>query len=149
MRNISMSAMRGVDRAVIERALKEECVPVLRRSGFRGSFPDFYRDTEDFVALVNFQFYSSGGSFCVNLSYADPKRSNIAFRPETPVRALKVSQARDRQRLGAVQGDRWFSFGSTSYGAFRGEPVQPAELVRTINGLLESEAERWWQSKRS
>src|SRR5262245_66265686 len=100
--------MSGVDRAAMERALKEQCVPVLRRAGFKGSFPDFYRDTEGFVALVNFQFYSSGGSFCVNLSYADPQRSNISFRPETPVRELKVSQARERQRLGAPQGDRWY-----------------------------------------
>ncbi len=121
---------------------------MLRKVGFRGSFPDFYRDTEGFVALVNFQFYSAGGSFCVNLSYADPDRANIYFRPETAVRDLKVSQAREHRRLGAVHGDRWYSFGLTSYGEFRGEPVPPVELVRTINSLLESEAESWWQSKR-
>jgi len=132
----------------MERSLKEQCVPVLRRAGFKGSFPDFYRDTEGFVALVNFQFYSSGGSFCVNVSYADPKRSNISFRPETAARDLRVSQARERQRLGAVQGDRWYSFGATSAGDFRGEPVHPDALANTINGLLESQAESWWQSKR-
>ena len=140
--------MTGVDRAAIEQALKKHCVPVLREAGFRGSFPDFYRDTEGFVALVNFQFYSSGGSFCVNLSYADPPRTNISFRPETPVRQLKVSQARERKRLGAAQGDRWFSFGPTSYGEFRGEPLQTAELVAIVNRLLVAEAEPWWQSKR-
>jgi hypothetical protein len=58
--------MGGLDGADMERALKERCVPVLRRAGFRGSFPDFYRDTEGFVALVNVQVYSAGGSFCVN-----------------------------------------------------------------------------------
>jgi hypothetical protein len=139
--------MAGVDRAVIERAIKEQCVPELRRVGFKGSFPDFYRDTEGFVALVNFQFYSSGGSFCVNLSYADPNRSNIYFRPETPVRNLTVSQGRDRRRLGAVQGDRWFSFGRTSMGEFRGEPIRPEELTKLVNSLW-PEAEGWWQSKR-
>ena len=140
--------MSGVDRAAMERELKDQCVPVLRRAGFKGSFPDFYRETEGFVALVNFQFYSSGGSFCVNLSYADPQRSNISFRPDTPVRELKVSNARERKRLGATQGDKWFSFGATSYGEFRGEPLSTAELVLTINNLLEAEAEHWWQSKR-
>lgn len=149
MRHVSVGSMVGVDRAAMERALKDRCMPVLRRAGFKGSFPDFYRDTEGFVALINFQFYSSGGSFCVNLSYADPKRSNISFRPETASRELKVSQARDRRRLGALpEGDRWYSFGPTSYGECRGEPIHPGELVKTINGLLESEAESWWQSKR-
>lgn len=123
-------------------------MPVLRRAGFKGSFPDFYRDTDGFVALINFQFFSSGGSFCVNLSYADPDRNNIYFRPETPVRNLKASQGREHKRLGAAQGDKWYSFGRTSYGEFRGEPVDPAALVGTINGLLESEAEAWWKLKR-
>jgi hypothetical protein len=132
----------------MERALKEQCVPALRRAGFNGSFPDFYRNTEEFVALVNFQFFSSGGSFCVNLSYADPQRRNIYIRPATSVRKLKVSQATERKRLGAEQGDKWYSFGPTSYGELRGEPVEPAVLVRTINHLLESEAEGWWQLKR-
>ena len=141
--------MGGVDRADMERALKERCVPVLRRAGFRGSFPDFYRDTEGFVALVNFQFYSAGGSFCVNLSYADVARTNIYFRPETSVSKLKVSQTTERRRLGAAQGDRWYSFGPTSYGECRGKPVPAAALVDTINSLLESEAEGWWQAKRA
>jgi len=148
MRHITGGAMAGVDRAAMERSLKEHCVPALRRAGFKGSFPDFYRDTEGFVALVNFQFYSSSGSFCVNLSYADPERSNISFRPETPARDLTVSHARERKRLGGAQGDKWYSFGPTSYGEFRGEPVQIEALVKTINSLLQSEAEVWWQSKR-
>jgi uncharacterized protein DUF4304 len=148
MRHITATAMAGVDRSVMERSLKEQCVPTLRGAGFKGSFPDFYRDVEGFVALVNFQFYSSGGSFCVNLSYADPKRTNVSFRPETATRELRVSQTRERCRLGGAQGDRWFSFGATSAGEFRGQPVDPSELVRVINGLLASEAESWWQSKR-
>jgi hypothetical protein len=140
--------MNGVDRAVMERALKEQCVPALRRAGFKGSLPNFYRETDGFVALVNFQFYSAGGSFCVNLSYADPERTNIYFRPETPIAKLTVAHAREHKRLGAIHGDRWYSFGRTSYGEFRGEPVDPGAIVEIVNGLLESEAEPWWQSKR-
>lgn len=69
--------MAGVDRQTIEEALRSKCVPTLRHAGFKGAFPNFYRDTEGFVALVSFQFFSSGGSFCVNLSFADPERRNI------------------------------------------------------------------------
>ena len=139
--------MSGVDRPVMEQAVKEWCVPVLRHAGFKGSFPNFYRDTAGFVALLNFQFFSSGGSFCVNLAYADQGRSNIYFRPETPTQKLQVSQARERKRLGANQGDRWFSYGKTNYGEFRGEPADPMSIATTINTLLESDAEVWWKSK--
>ena len=142
--------MAGVDRETMERALRDSCVPVLREAGFKGSFPDFYRETEGFVALVNFQFYSSGGGLCVNLSYADPDRRNIYFRPEAEARKLRVSQTTDHRRLGAPSqgGDRWFSFGATSYGEFRGKPVSVQELVETVNSLLTSEAESWWEAKR-
>ena len=51
------NCMAEVDRKAMERALKGECVAALRRDGFKGSFPDFYRETDGFVALVNFQFY--------------------------------------------------------------------------------------------
>jgi hypothetical protein len=144
------SKVTGVDRATMEKALRNECVPALRRSGFKGAFPNFYRDSDGFVALVNFQFYSSGGSFCVNISYADAGRSNIYFRPETKVSKLKVSQARDCLRLGAAseRSDKWFSFGETSYGHHRGEVIPVLELVATVTSLLQSQAEDWWRTKR-
>lgn len=134
------------DRKAMEAALKERCVPILRKMGFKGSFPDFYRDTSGFVALVNFQFFSSGGSFCVNLSYADQDRKNVDFRPHTEAKKLRVSHTRERHRLGAVEGDRWFSFGKTSYGEYRGKPAPVAELAATCGQLLEAEAEDWWRS---
>jgi hypothetical protein len=139
-----------VDRQTIEEALKSECVPALRRAGFKGAFPNFYRDTGGFVALVNFQFFSSGGSFCVNLSFADPERGNICFRPETAVSKLRVSQAKERTRLGASSAgnDKWYSYGVTSYGEYRGEPMPVQQLVATVNSLLQSQAELWWQEKR-
>lgn len=133
----------------MEMALKEKCVPILRELGFKGSFPDYYRETRDFIALVNFQFFSSGGSFCVNLSYADPDRQNVEFRPHTDAKKLRISHTRERHRLGAVEGDRWFSFGRTSYGECRGKPVPVAEIATICGQLLESEAEDWWRSKQA
>ena len=67
----------STDRSTMEKVLKEHCVPLLKEHGFKGGFPNLYRDTEGFVSLINFQFYSSGGSFCVNLSFADKQRENI------------------------------------------------------------------------
>jgi hypothetical protein len=141
--------MAGVDRQTIEEALRSECVPTLRRAGFKGTFPNFYRDTAGFVALVNFQFFSSGGSFCVNLSFADPERRNIYFRPDTAVSKLRVSQARERTRLGASSAgdDKWYSYGATSYGEYRGEPTSVRQLVDIVNRLFQSQAEVWWREK--
>ena len=89
--------------------LKSSSVAFLRKKGFKGSFPNFYRDTCGFIALVNFQFFSSGGSFCVNLSYAGPNGENVYFKPDTPARKLSVSQTRsanDSARQRKIDGSR-------------------------------------------
>ena len=139
-----------VDRDTMERALRNRCVPELRRLGFKGSFPDFHCESGGFISLINFQFYSAGGSFCINLSFADSAKKNVDFRPNTETRKLRVSQTRDRYRLGASHGgDKWFSFGKTSYGEYRGTPITPDELVSTINDLFVTEAESWWNAKRN
>jgi hypothetical protein len=137
------------DRQTMERALRDKVVPELRRLGFKGTFPDFYRDSYGFISLVNFQFYSAGGSFCINLSFTNPERTNVYFRPETETRKLRISQTRERHRLGGAGEDRWFSFGKTSYGAYRGTPIAPDELVATINELFVTEGEQWWNAKRN
>ena len=94
--------MAGVDRQTVEEALRNGCVPTLRRGGFKGAFSNFYRDTERFVALVKFQFFSSGGRLCVNYSFADPGRRNIYFRPETAVSKLRVSQPKGQNTAGRI-----------------------------------------------
>ena len=140
----------NADRKTMETALKASCIPSLRKLGFKGSFPNLYRETDGFVSLVNFQFYSAGGSFCVNLGYADPQRKNVYFHPETDADKLKVSQTKDRFRLGATQGgDRWFSFGETSYQMFRGQPGSVEEIALTCSELLATEAEIWWLTKQT
>ena len=133
----------------MELELKKHCVPLLKERGFKGSFPNMYRETEGFVSLINFQFFSSGGSFCINLSFSGPNRENVYFEKETKVKKLKVSQTSERVRLGSenLKGDNWFSFGKTSYGEYRGNPIPPQELTERINNLIESQAEPWWASK--
>lgn len=125
-------------------------MPKLRELAFKGSFPDFYRLEGEFVSLLNFQFLSSGGSLCVNISYADPARENIAYRPETEPKKLRVKHTRVRRRLGAPAegGDRWFSFGQTSYGKLRGKPIEPSTLAKELNDLMDTDAEPWWASRK-
>ena len=137
------------DRKTMIAVLKRSFVPTLRALGFKGSFPNFFRVTEDFVALANVQFSGAGGSFCVNLSYAGPGRSNIFFEPETEPEKMRISQTRDRLRLGAATtgGDHWFVFGSASATPYRGSVLPPEEIVAQCNALLASQAVEWWASK--
>ena len=135
------------DKAGMIAALKEHTLPALRTAGFKGSFPHFHRDRDGFVALINFQFFSAGGSFCVNIGYADPARTNVAYRPDSPASALRVSHTRVQRRLGAPKGgDNWFSFGKTNYGEFRGDPVPADQIAKDCAALFATEAETWWAS---
>lgn len=137
------------DRKTMEAILRRDCVPVLRDLGFKGAFPHFHRVTGGFVALANVQFASAGGSFCVNLGYADPGRRNVYHKPETPPEKLRVSQTREFVRLGAVGGDRWFVFGRASASPYRGGVMAPEEIAAECNALLRTEAAAWWERMRA
>jgi hypothetical protein len=137
------------DKAAMVKALKELCLPRLREQGFKGSFPHMFRDVGDFVELITFQFFSSGGSLCVEIGFADPCRENVHIKKDSPPSKLRVSVTRERCRLGApTGGDRWFSFGPTSYGEYRGAPLPVEEIALDVQGLLLDEAEAWWGGKR-
>ena len=136
------------DRTAMIAVLKKVCVPALRAAGFKGTFPHVFRETGGFVALENFQFASAGGSFCVNLGYADPRRANVFIKPKTEPAKLRVSQTRDWVRLGAVTGgDHWFVFASPSDTPYRGGIRPPEELAARCKELMTTEAEAWWASK--
>ena len=138
-----------MNRKQIETELKNHCIPLLREHGFKGSFPNLYKENDGFVFLINFQFYSSGGSLCINLGYADPNRQNVYYQKETEIKKLRVSQTTERIRLGAEKAgdDKWFSFGKTSYDEFRGKPIPARELVGIINDLIKTQALSWWATK--
>lgn len=137
------------DRKTMEARLKRDWMPVLREMGFKGAFPHFHREAGGFVPLMTVQFGSAGGSFCVNLGYADPARRNVYHKPDTEPAKLRVSQTRDWVRLGAVTGgDRWFVFGSAAATPYRGGVLPPEEIVAQCTALLRSEAEGWWAQKR-
>lgn len=136
------------DKNTIVASLKEITVPYLRNIGFKGSFPNFYRDEAGFISLINFQFYSSGGSFCVNVSYADPDRNNIYIDKELPSNKLRVSQTTNHMRLKAPPDEDWFVFGETNYGDIRGTLKAPIEIVSLINNLVEEQAENWLKEQK-
>jgi hypothetical protein len=129
-------------RELITKELKARCVSFLREHGFKGSFPNLYRVSASFVSLINFQFFSAGGSLCVNLSFVGPNGENKAVGTALAVEQLRIMHTRVHRRLGSAQlgDDRWFSFGRTSYGTFRGEPKPAAQIAEEVRALLEQQA---------
>jgi hypothetical protein len=54
-------------------ALQKCVVPVLRTEGFRGTFPDFRRLTENAIHLLTFQFNKWGALSRLRLRVALPR----------------------------------------------------------------------------
>ena len=147
--------------------MKDNCVTLLRKMGFKGSFPNFYRDDNGFVCLVNFQFNMVGEKFCINLGFVDPERRNVAsYCRNLDAREFRVSMTGSpiegsnylsgRWRVGSqplgdgLYSDSWFSFAPGQYGRDRsGEDVEPDVLAQLCATLIEQEAETWWKGRRA
>src|SRR5690348_5276517 len=88
-------------RDAIIRALKEVFVPALRARGFRGIFPHFRRVLPDRVDYLTIQFYSSGGSFVVEIATAGPDGKPRGYGDHLPVAKLNAHYFSNRLRLGS------------------------------------------------
>lgn len=126
-------------------ALKELAVPALRDMGFKGSFPNFYRSSGSHVDLLKFQFRLSGGSFVVEMSFADSERNNVYIDKAASISELRVDQTTKRLRLGAQAqgGDHWFDFEKA--GFFSREPDYSGIAQQVVN-LVRSQGEEWWRA---
>lgn len=125
-------------RSKADEALKSVVVPDLRVRGFKGTYPNFFRDRGGHVDLLTFQFKSSGGSFVCEISFADRERSNVTIYKNTEPKKLRTNQTRVRLRLGSTpeQGvkDHWFCVESTD----------AAKVAQQVLALIESQGEPWW-----
>ena len=130
-------------------ALKRHVVPSLRSLGFKGSIPNFYRQhDDDHVDLLAFQFNKYGGSFVVEIGFADPERQNVYFARDTPSKKLEVNQTTRRLRVGAkAEGsDFWFAFDGEPHTGVTGTPDALCEQLKV---LLNTQALSWWNAARS
>lgn len=153
--------------AEMSAALKDHCVPALRKMGFKGSFPNFYREDAGFVCLVNFQFDKLGEAFCINLGFADPERRNVATHcRDVEAKKLRVSMTggliengnylSGRWRVGSkplggnLFSDSWFTFAPGQYGEHRSvQAVYTDQMAQDCAALIADEAESWWEGRRA
>src|SRR3989338_3770789 len=84
-------------------AIEKILLPILREKNFKGTFPDFFREKNGHIDLLSFQFNKYGGSFAVNISYANKERNNITpySGKDVPPEKLTAYHGKDRLRLGS------------------------------------------------
>ncbi len=139
-------------RSLMTAAIKGTFVPELRRLGFKGSLPHFYRAGPARTDFLTVQFHSAGGSFVVEIAKCGPNGIESGHGKDLPASKLNVQYFAERLRLGCNPSagvlDHWFEFGPRNY-----DPPQPllpgnhyegiaSELVR----LLDSQANEWWSA---
>jgi len=131
-------------RSEADKALKSIVVPDLRVRGFKGSYPHFFRDRDDHIDLLTFQFRSSGGSFVCEISFADQEKSNVAIYKDTEPKKLRTTQTRIRLRLGSSPdrgvNDHWFYVESVDASSADSSERAAHEVL----ALTESQGEPWW-----
>lgn len=129
-------------------ALNDSVVPVLREMGFKGSLPHFRRERDEHIDLLTVQYNKYGGSFLVEISFADPARENVYLYRDTPANKLRVAQTRERFRLGADHENWgvWLAFSGRPASGITGSPSQLADVVV---GYIRSQASAWWNKHRA
>ncbi len=121
----------------------------LRPAGFVGSYPHLRRHSAGRIDLISFQFFSSGGSFAVEVACVPPDGTVSASGARVaPARVRARDVGRPRPRLGSEQfpsGDHWFHFGPRTYESAPSVPVSPPDAIAShVADLIEDQAEAFW-----
>ncbi len=118
--------------------LKSIVVPVLRRSGFTGSFPHLRRLGEKQIDLITFQFDKWGGGFVVEISKCGTDGVTMSWGEKIPPKKITAHDLhpRDRFRLGCKGPgtDHWYRYDSGN---------SPESVAREVVQQLDN-AEKWW-----
>jgi hypothetical protein len=141
-------------REAMDQALKDAVATHLRPQGFRGSLPHLRRRSADQICLVSFQYFSSGGSFAVEVADCDGDGFTTswgAHKPPNKVTALDIPSP--RPRLGSPDfpdGDHWFVFGVRAYEPGH-DAIGPAEhydaIAAEVIALVGAQAEPFWREQ--
>jgi hypothetical protein len=132
----------------METALRGIVVAHLRERGFAGSFPHFRRLQATRIDLVTFQFYSSGGSFVVELATCPSAGVVHPWGQVVPPNKVTAHDVPSRHRLGSQDhGDHWFVFGKRNHEDGHEVVAPDAHYVAVadeVRRLLADEGEAYW-----
>lgn len=137
-------------RAEMERALREIFVPAIRAMGFKGTFPHFRRPASDQIQLITIQYFSSGGSFVVELAACGIEGFTHSWGKHVPPNKVTAHDIGFRHRLGSSGGgDHWFVFGKPNYEAGHDRLEAKEHYDAVASSVLErfnAEAQTYWQA---
>lgn len=105
--------MSTAEKKLMDTALKEAVIPILREQGFKGSFPHFRRVNETNIDLITFQFNKWGGSFVVELATCTKEGTTMSWGEKIPPNKVTAHHINERFRLGATSLEDegiWFSY---------------------------------------
>lgn len=133
-------------REKMNNALKSIVVPVLRKKGFRGSFPHFRRVNGKYIDLLTFQFSQWGGEFVVEIGKCSSKgikyKNGSIVTPEK-INTWSLSHSMRLAPLNMENNDKWFVFEpELIFGNY--EKISN-EVVEIIN----SQGETWWADEKN
>lgn len=143
--------------AALRRAIDEH----LRPDGFSGSLPHLRRRLPQRVDLLTFQYFSSGGSFAVEVATCPPDGFVTSWNERIPPSKVTAHDIpAPRGRLGSdsfPEGDHWFDFAPRSYeGQAEFErrtnqelPIDPERVAAEVISLVQSQAEPFWAANTS
>lgn len=125
-------------------ALKEHVVSVLKRRGFKGSFPHFRRPTDTAIHLLTFQFDKWGGGFVVEIASCSVDGVTMHWGERVPPAKVTAQHVNLRLRLGATneQSDHWFRYDRQPVLSFS-DPYERA--AREVLPHLDGQAESFWR----
>lgn len=136
------------DKKQMDSAIKNILVPILREKKFKGTFPHFFRERNAHVDLLTFQFNRYGGSFVVEIAYADKDRENVYIDKDLPPNKLRANQTTDRLRIGSKpekgNQNHWFIYDKNKFIS-RNNIFE--NVAKEVIPFLENQAEDWWRSK--
>lgn len=102
----------SVERDNMVSTLKKIVVPILRAKGFKGSFPNFRRITDNKIDLLTFQFDRYGGGFVIEVAVCHPEGVTHYWGEKVPPNKVSAHDLHpdSRLRLKGNEGD-WFRYG--------------------------------------
>jgi hypothetical protein len=113
-------------RELMDVALKASVVPILRESGFTGSYPHFRRVHVTHIDLLMFQFDINGGGFLIEISRCGIGGITTHWGKHIAASKVKIWDVHpnDRFRIKPGEGsgtDSWFRFDNGNYDGVANE----------------------------
>jgi hypothetical protein len=128
----------STERNLMIKSLKQIVIPSLREQGFKGSYPHFYRKSDDRTELLMFQFSIYEDVLYVEIS----KCSSQGYYDEISGNHIPPNKIKVYQIGGGSPFNRT-RIGKDTEHTFVFNEINTNEIARRILNTLR-EAEEWW-----